>query len=1196
MKQILAALLIIGSLQSSAQQIMLKSGAFTPEKNVTQLHSLQGWSDVTYNQHVYALIQFSKSTSIEERQQITESTGILFFDYIPKFAFIAAIPTTVNVADLSMYNVQSVVPFQANYKMDPVLNNRPFPTWMVKGNQQIEVRIEIQNNISSANAQSLLADHQIQVLAWKSQSKAIVLINENDLTTLAQLPIIKHIEPTSAPAVLENLTERSNHRVNTIDAAYTTGLHYDGTGVGVAIGDDGLVGPHIDFQGRLTLHPASINNGGTHADHVVGIVGGGGNYDPVTSGNGRGSSLHVYEYYNNLTSAPADYVTDTIRVTSNSLGQGCNVGYDSDAQDQDDLIRSHFGLLSVHSSGNSGGTTCGGVGQGFFTITGGYKAGKNAIATGNVENDDQLAGSSSKGPSADGRIKPDIVATGTDVYSTQPNNTYDTFTGTSMACPGVSGTLASLIQAYRATHTGIDPYSGLMKGLLLGTADDLGNKGPDFSYGFGRINARRAFNAMNNTQYFIDSVNTGDVKFFNVNAPANTRQVKVTLYWNDPQGSTASAVALVNNLDLYIEDVDGTPFYPLVLDNTPNVASLTAPAVPGVDNLNNVEQVVLDSMQSGPYTFYVSGTDVPQGIQKFVVVYEFIGDEITLTYPQGGESFVDGVTERVRWDAYSNDGGDFTLEYSSNAGASWNVISSTIAPDQRYYDWTPPASLQTGQMKMRISRGAVSDESDTLFTIFKVPTDLSVDTACGNIFHLIWSPVAGATGYRVFMLGAKYMEVIGTSTTPDFYVTTGVNTSGTYYFAVAADESVSGAKGQRTLAYVKMPGEINCSDLMDAQTILPFESAYDCTVVNLQPIKAQYVNVGPKDVTGIPVGYRINALAPVTEFYPGTLLIGDTLNYTFTTLADFSVAGNYTVKTWCGLNSDNNRGNDTSMNSLQVIPPVVLTAPTVQDFEGALFPPNGWRVFDADTSVKWQKTLCMQGAYGGNTHAAYMDFFNYTAQNAIDDLETPQLDLTGVSSDSVLLTFDVAHATGGAGEADTLSVLASNDCTLSFVPTSYKKWGINLATVGMMNTIFSPIAVTQWRNESVDLSMYKGQKIFIRFRGTNRGGNNVYIDNVNLMLKNVTPLTLGNGLDDQSLSVYPNPSEGNYVLDFNVSEQKTIHYAIYNMAGQKLRQYQIRLTAGHTKSSLDITDLPSGIYMLEMSDKGQTKKVKLTKY
>lgn len=180
----------------------------------------------------------------------------------------------------------------------------------------------------------------------------------------------------------------------------------------------------------------------------------------------------------------------------------------------------------------------------------------------------------------------------------------------------------------------------------------------------------------------------------------------------------------------------------------------------------------------------------------------------------------------------------------------------------------------------------------------------------------------------------------------------------------------------------------------------------------------------------------------------------------------------------------------------------------------------------------------MQGAYGGNTHAAYMDFFNYTSQNAIDDLETPQLDLTSVSSDSVLLTFDVAHATGGSGEADTLSVLASNDCTLSFVPTSYKKWGINLATVGMMNTIFSPIAVSQWRNESVDLSMYKGQKIFVRFRGTNRNGNNVYIDNVNLMLKNVTPLTLGNGLDDQSLAVYPNPSEGNYVLDFNVSEQK----------------------------------------------------------
>ena len=46
------------------------------------------------------------------------------------------------------------------------------------------------------------------------------------------------------------------------------------------------------------------------------------------------------------------------------------------------------------------------------------------------------------GPAADGRIKPDVCAKGSSVYSTVSTNDYDTYSGTSMSCPGVSGSLA----------------------------------------------------------------------------------------------------------------------------------------------------------------------------------------------------------------------------------------------------------------------------------------------------------------------------------------------------------------------------------------------------------------------------------------------------------------------------------------------------------------------------------------------------------------------------------------------------------------------------------------------------------------------------------------------------------------------------------------------------------------------------------
>ena len=114
------------------------------------------------------------------------------------------------------------------------------------------------------------------------------------------------------------------------------------------------------------------------------------------------------------------------------------------------------------------------------------------IAVGNLDYKSDLASSSSRGPAADGRIKPDICAQGTNVYSTYPNYTYQTISGTSMACPGISGVLAQLYQAYKQTNNGNNPPSALMKCILLNTADDIGNPGPDFKHGWGVANSYRS--------------------------------------------------------------------------------------------------------------------------------------------------------------------------------------------------------------------------------------------------------------------------------------------------------------------------------------------------------------------------------------------------------------------------------------------------------------------------------------------------------------------------------------------------------------------------------------------------------------------------------------------------------------------------------------------------------------------------------
>lgn len=1195
MKKNFFLLLSILSLNISAQKIFLNSGEIITQKNIENIKDFNTWENVKFENYNYCIIQFSQSISKTEREKITTQTGIHFMDYIPRWAFIVAVPSNINTANLTNFNIATILPYLPSYKMANQLIDRPLPYWIQREDGKIEVLIYTFETIPQKTIETQLQKNNYQLVEWQDNTTAKIIITEKQLENITQNTWIKYVLATDAPAQLENTEGRSDHRVNFIDAAYATGTHYDGTGVSVAIGDDGAIGPHIDFKGRVFHHPANMGIGGTHCDHVAGIVGGAGNFDPKGKGNGKGADLHIYEDYDNLTNVPTHYNTQGVRITSNSLGQGCNDGYNNSAKNSDNLINSKFSLMSVHSSGNSGATQCGGVAQGYYTITGGFKSGKNVLAVGNVEKDDKIASSSSRGPSKDGRIKPDICAVGTDVFSTQPNNTYDNFTGTSMACPGVAGTLADLWQAYRDLNAGADPNSALMKALVMNTADDLGNPGPDYIFGYGRINARRAADVLKKHQYIIDSVDNGNTKTFNLNIPSNVHQLKLMLYWNDRTGTPGNSIVLVNDLDLELKSPNATTYKPWVLNNAPNVPALSANAVRFRDSLNNMEQVTLDTVPMGTYTISVKGYDIPQGPQTFVLVYEYLSDSLTMTYPAGGENFVPNKKERIRWDAYNNNLGTFTLEYSSDNAATWNVLSNNIAANRRYYDWTPP-NIISGQMLMRISRGAIQDVSDTLFSVIGVPTGLTIDTACGSVFHLKWDALAGANKYTIYQLGAKYMDKIGTSTTNDFYIYNGVNMTDTFYFAVAAMDTISGAMGRRCIAYRKLPGESNClDDLYNLRTDLPLDKVYSCASSGNVPIKITVRNVGFRNVTNLPVSYQVNALTPVTEFIPGALNIGDSITYTFSSTVNMLNPGTYIVKTWVASNADVNRLNDTTSATSIIYAPVIVTTPYTQDFETPIFPPNGWIVYDYDNNVKWQKTLCLAGAYGGNTYAAYMDFFNYNAKNQIDDLETAMFDLTNVTADSVILSFDIAYAYKQF-EEDTLSLWISPICNNNYVPLNYKKWGASLATVGIQNNIFTPTLASQWRNDEVNLTGYKGQKVFVRFRAGNGHGNNLYIDNINLKTKNAVPLTINEQNRIGNINIYPNPSDGKYTLNIESNQTKNIELKIQNIAGQIVLNQVFKLTKGINTTEIDLSKFSSGVYLLELNDGESFQKIKLTKY
>ena len=221
----------------------------------------------------------------------------------------------------------------------------------------------------------------------------------------------------------------------------------------------------------------------------------------------------------------------------------------------------------------------------------------------------------------------------------------------------------------------------MIKAIACNTAEDLGNAGPDYSYGFGLINARRGVEAIEGNRYFINSISNGANTIHNISIPANTRRVKIMLYWVDRAASTNAGNALVNDLDLTVAEPSATIHRPLILNAA--VANVNNVAAEGVDHLNNIEQVTIENPAAGTYSININGFNIPSGPQEYVVSYEIIQSSVTVEYPYGGETLVPGEQEYIRWNAYGNEANNFTIEYSTDNGSSWTTIDNNVAFHQQ---------------------------------------------------------------------------------------------------------------------------------------------------------------------------------------------------------------------------------------------------------------------------------------------------------------------------------------------------------------------------------------------------------------------------------------------------------------------------------------------------------------------------------
>jgi subtilisin family serine protease len=507
----------------------------------------------------------------------------------------------------------------------------------------------------------------------QGRRKVRMTVEQEQFDRLAELDQVRHIEEVPERQLFNNVSRQI------IDAdVVVNSTSYQGDGEVIAIADTGFdVGSTTDVHPAFTGRVANLyalgrpDSGKTddphgHGTHVAGSVLGDGTSNTM-GGSIQGTAplatlvlQSTLDSANQLGGIPTDlhdlfqepYDKDGARVHTNSWGAvAAGLPYDASAREIDDFVWEHPDLVVCFAAGNSG-TDANNNGVIDLGSVGSQAAAKNCITVGASESNrpdfhgtygqlgfpadpvksdvvasdpDGLAAFSSRGPTNERRIKPDVVAPGTCILSTKSRRVASASTrfgksadpmyffesGTSMATPLVAGSVAVLRETLVKNGTA-NPSAALIKALLINGAVELAGQytpteagpAPNNNSGFGRVDLAGSviIPGPDANSGFGEKgpLKQGEEDSFMIDVPARSPRpdptatgvtLKITLVWTDPPGA-----ALQNDLDLIVRAANRK-------ERHGNMGTRE-----GFDRTNNVEQILW--------------TDIPPG-QASVIVRAF---------------------------------------------------------------------------------------------------------------------------------------------------------------------------------------------------------------------------------------------------------------------------------------------------------------------------------------------------------------------------------------------------------------------------------------------------------------------------------------------------------------------------------------------------------------------------------------------
>lgn len=693
----------------------------TPSRQT--INSLSGYSG-------HFLIQFDHPMSDGEKAEIARS-GILLIEYIPELCYVAIRTGAPTDLDFSRAGVRWVGKLTSEQKLSPAFLGGDIPEWARRSGDSIQITVAVHRDVEIAEwASGVALSIGARLLGSQSISNAAeFIVPRGRLMNFAGLDEVAFVQPCLPSPIEHNDGVRVTAKV---DSAQLAPYSLTGSGEFVAMWDGGRAdGAHADLTPRVVSLDASAIT--SHATHVAGTILGSGAESGGTYKGMAPSATLLTRLWWNTSSEMVTHYTDVIdnysaRISNNSWGVGLPTpvtnsscaatlgNYFVEDATIDNIVRGDAGVpfTIVWSAGNMRSTSpqyCGSIGWTYNTVDP-LSCSKNVICVGAViSNDNTISTFSGWGPTDDGRIKPDICAPGCQVggdngvTSTKVTTGYAVQCGTSMAAPVVSGVVALLQQRWNQLMPSDELLPATIKGILINSATDKGPVGPDYQYGHGALNAVAAVRkvSVGAGSYVEASMITGVTHDYAISVAPEVAKIRVTLVWDDPGGTAISGNALINDLDLKLIDPSAAVTLPWVL----NPGSPSSVATRAADHKNNVETAELNSPASGIWHAQVSGFNIPNGPQKYSLVFSPDSSNTTDTARAvDARASVDisgypGDTLSKTFWAVNNGGGYDSVRIRVTDSLGWQIaaIDSTI--------WLAPFDSSSVSAKVVIPAGAL---------------------------------------------------------------------------------------------------------------------------------------------------------------------------------------------------------------------------------------------------------------------------------------------------------------------------------------------------------------------------------------------------------------------------------------------------------------------------------------------------------